>query len=385
MRFKDIVGQRDLINHLTKIIDSGHVGHAQLFLGDNGYGSMALAIAYAQYLNCQNRQHYDSSSELRADSCGECPNCKKYQQLSHSDLHLFFPTNTNKSVKKDPTSDQFASDFREFMLAKGQYASLDQWYDFIGIDNKQGFISKDDAREIVRTLGLKPYEQAYKVVVVWMAEQIDAKVASGVLLKMLEEPLGNTLILLVVEDRNRLLSTILSRTQLVRVGKIDNISLQQALERETGNPVSAALVAASEGNLLTARNNLAQSDEQKHMGELFVDWMRMLFKLNMAQLSEWVDNMSKQTREQQKVFLQYALDAVRACYLKTSAGLELSYKLQFGDEKFNASFASFVTNNNIEQLMKAFGDAILAVSRNGNGKILFMELSFSISKALKKR
>lgn len=383
MQFKDIVGQRVLINRLTEIIDSGRISHAQLLLGQNGYGTLPLALAYAQYLNCEHRQHFGEGSDLRADSCGECPSCKKYQQLAHSDLHFIFPTTTNNKVKKDPCSDEFQEDFRQFVLEKGGYVTLDQWYSYIEVENKQGAIYVRDAKSIIDSLSMKAYESAYKVVIIWMVDLLRTDAANK-LLKILEEPSPRTLFLLVGEQQERLLSTIISRTQLLRVGKIDDESLLRYLRNE--NPQTTGdLVAAAEGNLLNAKQLVEQGENEKRYAQMFVTWMRQLFKLNMANLSAWVDEIAGMGREQQKQFLQYAMGSIRACYLKSCAGVEQRYNLQFGDEKFNTAFPHMITPNNIERLDDIFSEAEHAIGRNAYAKIVFMELSFRISKALKKR
>lgn len=383
MQFKDIVGQRVLINRLTEIIDSGRISHAQLLLGQNGYGTLPLALAYAQYLNCEHRQHFGEGSDLRADSCGECPSCKKYQQLAHSDLHFIFPTTTNNKVKKDPCSDEFQEDFRQFVLEKGGYVTLDQWYSYIEVENKQGAIYVRDAKSIIDSLSMKAYESAYKVVIIWMVDLLRTDAANK-LLKILEEPSPRTLFLLVGEQQERLLSTIISRTQLLRVGKIDDESLLRYLRNE--NPqITGDLVAAAEGNLLNAKQLVEQGENEKRYAQMFVTWMRQLFKLNMANLSAWVDEIAGMGREQQKQFLQYAMGSIRACYLKSCAGVEQRYNLQFGDEKFNTAFPHMITPNNIERLDDIFSEAEHAIGRNAYAKIVFMELSFRISKALKKR
>ena len=200
MRFKDIEGQRILINHLTEIIDSGRVSHAQLLLGPSSSGSLALAIAYAQYLNCENRQHYHGESDLRADSCGECPTCKKYQQLMHTDLHFVFPTATTSSASSSPCSNEFIEQFRDFLNNYHQTGTEDQWYEHLGIEKKQGMIRERDVDNIVRELGLKSYEGSYKVLIMWMAERMNI-VAANKLLKTLEEPTDRTVILMVAESR----------------------------------------------------------------------------------------------------------------------------------------------------------------------------------------
>ena len=216
MQFKDIEGQEVLANRLTEIIDSGRISHAQMFLGPTASGSLAMAIAYAQYLGCENRQHYPEGSLLRADSCGECPHCKKYSQLVHTDLHLVFPTTTTATVTSKPCADDFQEEFREFLMENRQLGTEDDWYMRLGVENKQGMIREKDADNIIRTLGLKSYEGGYKVLIVWMAERMNMA-AANTLLKTLEEPAEKTLILLVSESRDRILSTIMSRVQQVVV------------------------------------------------------------------------------------------------------------------------------------------------------------------------
>ncbi len=350
MQFKDIVGQTVTANHLTEIIDSGRVSHAQMFLGDTASGSLALAIAYAQYLNCEHRQHYDNAEGgLRADSCGECPSCKKFQQLTHSDLHFYFPNAATADVKGSSISAaDFQGEFRDFLNANKQRGTLDDWYDFVGVEKSQGLIRERDADDITRTLSLKAYEGAFKVVIVWMAEKVHP-VAANKILKTLEEPNPNTLILLVVESSEKMLSTIVSRTQTVRIPRLK-------MEKPAVN---------------------------EEFNTLYVTWMRQLFKLNMASLSSWVDTMHSKSREQQKRFLLFAQEAIRDSFLRNNAGLPS--KMDFGDEKFNASFPTMITERNIESINDAFNDAIYAIERNAYAKMTFMELSFRMSKALKKR
>ena len=351
MLFREIEGQEALANKLTEIIDSGRVSHAQLFLGPTSSGSLALAMAYAQYLNCEHRQHYPEGSPLRADSCGECPSCWKYRELMHTDLHLVFPTATTATVTSKPCSEDFQEEFRQFLADHGCRGTEDEWYAALGVDNKQGMIRERDADNIVRTLSLKSYEGGFKVLVVWMVERMNLDCANK-LLKTLEEPAGKTLLLLVAESRDRMLQTILSR-------------VQQTVVPDLGADISYERRAA--------------------LGALFVSWMRLLFKLNMQQLSGWVDQAATMGREQQKQFLQYAQESLRACFLKTAAGHALEGELQFGDEKFDASFPAMITPNNVEQMMQAVNSALYAIERNANAKITFMQLSFTLSKMIKKR
>ena len=360
MQFKDIVGQTVIANQLTSAVDAGRVPHAQMFVGKTVSGSLALALAYAQYLNCTDRQHYedDSMGGLRSDSCGHCPNCKKYQQLLHPDLHLYFPTSTTDKVKKDAWSGVLLQEFIEFMGKYNQTGALDQWYDFLGIENKQGKLGVLDANDMVRILGLKAYEGGRKVVVVWFAEKMNT-VMSNTILKTLEEPSPDTVIILVVENNTDMLPTIISRTQPVYIPLVQNESQ------------------------LWVGDISIEKEKLQEFNSLYVTWMRQLFKLNMASLSTWVDDMAVRMREQQKAFLNYAQEATRQCFLKNLAGVEM--QLDFGDPKFNTPFPAMVTQRNVEGLCRSFDDALFAIERNAHPKITFMQLSFNISKWLKKR
>lgn len=352
MQFKNIEGQQVLINHLTEIIDAGRVSHAQLFLGATASGSLALAIAYAQYLNCSHRQHYDSASGLRADSCGECPNCKRFQELAHPDLHLIFPNSTTDSVKSTGISAaDFQDSFREFLGQHRQLGTEEEWYAHLGIEKKQGIIREKDAENIVRHLSLKPYEGGYKTVIIWMPERMNIP-AANTLLKTLEEPFDRTLTILVAESTDHMLPTVLSRVQQV-------------------------VVPGSEYRF--------KGEQREQFAAMFVSWMRLLFKLNMQQLAAWVDQIALPGREQQKHFLQFAQESLRACFVKTASGLALEEELCFGDGKFDASFPAMVTPNNAEQIDQALTDAITAIERNAYAKITFMQLSFTLSKAIKNR
>lgn len=364
MQFKDIVGQRHVINHMTDIIDSGRISHAQLFVGEAASGALPLAIAYGQYLNCQNRQHneiHDLEHELRADSCGVCPCCKKYRQLTHPDLHLIFPTVTTDDIKSSPSSQDFMNEFRTFMEQTHQYGSLDDWHLFLNVGNKQGMIRDKDVEEVQKVMGMTSYEGGWKVLVVWMAEKMNITVANK-LLKVLEEPSERTLFVLVTTNRDHMLSTVLSRVQQLNI----------------------PLLTSSELVPETKAAKLNDSGEQeRHHAEMFVTWMRQLFKLNMSSLSLWVEQMHGEGREAQKRFLLYAQDSIRACLMCHLAGIPMDRS--FGDDKFDASFPNMITINNAEGLCRAFNDAQYSIERNAYAKITFMELSFSISKLLKRR
>ncbi|MBR1792151.1 MAG: hypothetical protein IJ764_00730 [Bacteroidales bacterium] len=363
MQFQNIKKQRVLINRLTEIIDSGRISHAQLFLGETQSGALSLAIAYMQYLCCQHRQHYREISpgqwtdehghttDLRADSCGVCPSCRKFEALEHPDLHIIFPSTTTNSVKSNPSAEDYQEDFRQFMQKHGQYGTLNQWYDALGVENKQGLIRERDAANIIKYINLRPYEAPYKMVLIWAAEKMNST-SANTLLKTLEEPTGNTLIILVCESTEKMLSTIISRVQQVNVPAIGETSTDG---RET------------------------------EFARWFVDWMRMLFKLNMSKLSAWVDQIAKIGREPQKQFLLYAMEALRGCFLRNITKGTYNQTLDFGDEKFNQSFYTVITQNNIPLMNEALNHTLMSIERNASPALAFMALSFKMSSYISKK
>ena len=347
MQFKDIVGQRDVINRLTEIIDSGRVSHAQHIIGDERDGSLQLALAYLQYLCCEHRQHF-SDGDLRADSCGECPSCKKLASLQHPDLHFVFPNPPNGSPSV--SSEDYMPEFLDFVRQTNARGTLDDFNQSLSGDVKTSIIRATDAAHIVKALEMMPYEGGWRMLVVWHAYKMNGAAANE-LLKTLEEPRPRTIILLVDNYDRKLLPTIVSRVQPVML-----------------HP----------GNNDEERRQLAAD-----YAPLLVEWLRMLFKLKMKELAAQVDKMAQLGREQQKQFLGYALGVMRDCFLKSTAGL--SCNLASGDPKFDAMFPNMITVNNIEMIDTAFNDAIFAIERNAYSKIALMELSFRVSKALKKR
>ncbi len=358
MKFEDIKGQYVLANRLTEIIDSGRIGHAQLFEGKNEDGALAMALAYVQYLNCQNKKHYREGEHhgLRADSCGDCPSCKKIEQLMHTDLHFVFPNAVTPKVKSSSvSSDDFQEEFRDFVLSTKAKGSMGDWFRHLGIENKQGMIRERDADSLTKKLALCSYEGGYKIVLMWMAELMNSTAANK-LLKILEEPLDKTLLLLVSERSEGMLATILSRVQRVVVKPETDDSAQS----------------------LSLKAQVCTAEER----QLFVDWLRMLFKLKMTSLSEHVDKLSTMGRERQKIFLGYALEVMRGCFLNSAAGLPV--KLESGDEKFDAAFPRMIGAGNIEMIEQSLEEAMYAIERNANPKITFMKLSFNMSRGLKK-
>jgi DNA polymerase III subunit delta' len=370
MQFKSIIGQRELINKLITGYNENRVAHTQLFLGDEGSGSLAIAIAYAQFLICPNK--------LENDSCGECASCRKFEKYVHPDMHFYFPTATNQSVKKDPKSGLFLSEWRNYLTENDSYITLNGWYEHLGIGNKQGYIRKDDANDIISKISLKAYEGSYKIVIMWTVDKMNES-ASNKLLKTLEEPPDGTIIIMTGEKYEQLLPTIRSRAQLVKVPRLtnENISsclIQKGLNQEESNDIALL----SNGNWNLAKE-IEQDAGETHSNFLnFRKWLRLCFQpKNYTELLRFNQEMSKAGREKQKSFLNYGLEVIHNSILQNNENGNLIKKA--GEElDFTQKFAQFINKANRKEMYLAFNQAIYHVERNAHAGILYSDLSFTI-------
>lgn len=376
MLFKQVAGNSAIKQNLIQQVQHNRVSHAQLFFGPEGSGTLPMAIAFAQYLSCKNRSDIDS--------CGTCPSCIKYDKLVHPDFHMVFPVNTNNSVKKDATCDDFISEWRTSIF-NNPYLNVYDWLKNLGIENKAGNIGTAEGSNIIRKLNLTTYEGDYKIMLIWMPEYMNAQ-ASNKLLKILEEPPDKTLFILVAESREQLLVTIQSRTQATRFKPVADKEVIDFLIEEVQIDANRAgqIALLSEGNLNLAIK-LAQEAEllQKDIDD-FLDWMRVCYKINMQKLILWVDKMAGAGRENQKNFLSHSLQFTRQTLMMNLQLSEL-VKLSGNDKEQLKKFSLFVHAANGDDLLETFDKAYYALERNANAKILFLNLSFRISTLLNRK
>lgn len=371
MLFSQIIGQEDAKRKLIQSVRDNRVAHAQLFLGPEGSGSLALAIAYAQYINCANRSENDS--------CGICPSCKKFNNLVHPDLHFVFPNAATKTIKSNTESDMLLSEWRDFVASTEAYGGLQDWYKSLEIENKQGMINVRDAATIMRKLNLKSYESEYKIAIIWMAEKFNITAANK-LLKLLEEPPEKTVFLLVAENQEELLSTVRSRTLLMKVPKLSVEEIQSALIQKYGCDITAAHNAAliSNGDWNAASRYLANSEDEKMFFNCFQRWMRYCFRFSASELIDFIANDIRPLgREKQKDFLAYGLKVFHNAILHNN-GLRNNVLLPDDELAFLNNFAPFVSNNNIGLITELFEESIRQIERNGNASMIFMDDSYKI-------
>jgi len=381
MLFSDILGQKHIKNHLTQSVDNGRIPHAQLFVGPEGSGTLPMAIAYAQYILCQNTNGENSGG---IESCN-----LKFNTISHPDLHFAFPVTTSDKVKSKPVSNFYLEEWRQ-LISQQPYGNLFDWYKMLGVDNKQGLINVEEAHEIVKSLSLKAYEGGYKVMVIWMADKMNIAAANK-LLKLIEEPPNKTIFILITEDEDQIINTIKSRCQLLHFPPLAEGVIKDALIKNFNLETSVATKIAHQanGNYNKACDLVYHDSEDTQFEDWFIFWIRSAFKAKgnksaIHDLISWSEEIAKNGRETQKKFLRFCLDFFRQAMLLNYKADELVY-LETKTEKFKLeNFAPFVHGNNILAISDELQEAIYHIERNGNSKIILTDLSIKLTRLLHK-
>ena len=382
MLFCEIIGQEEVKRQLRQGIREGRIAHAQLLTGEQGVGKISLALAYAQYVNCPNRTD--------EDACGVCPTCLQYQKLQHPDLHFAFPI-----VKGDAgdVCDDFVDKWRE-MLLESSYFKGDDWSAKMGAETKQAMIYEKESSEILKKLSLKSFGNGYKVMIIWQAEKMNVSCANK-LLKLLEEPPHKTLFLLISEHPDQLLSTILSRTQEVRVPRLSEEQIIDALVSRDGiedRQLAADLAHIANGSYLAAKKLAYATEEQAGFFDDFVALMRNAWLVGqkkdygaLLELRKWSLAMAdaKEGREKQKAFLQYAQKQIRENYIYNFHCAQMNYQTE-AERQFSTKFAPFIHEGNVEKMMEELGKAEMQIGQNGNAKIIFFDLCLQMIVMVKK-
>lgn len=379
MLFSTVLGLPHIKNHLTASADNGRIPHAQLFVGQSGSGALPMALAYAQYILCKNSEGENNSGNHTCNS--------KMEHLSHPDLHFAFPVAVNDKVKKHPVSDKFLDDWRKFVRTH-PYGNLFDWYQFIGIENKQGQIGVDEAQDIVKSLSLKSYEGGFKVMIIWMAEKMNNACANK-LLKLIEEPPNNTLFLLIAEEEDNIIQTIRSRCQILRFPPLNEAVIAEGLmERENCEEQQALTLAhRANGSFTNAIHLLKKDSGDDQFEDWFITWVRSAFKAKgnkavVQELISWSETIAGTGRETQKKFLHFCVDFFRQALLLNYKAKNLVF-MEPQTKGFDLEkFAPFVHGNNIMLITKELQDAIYHIERNGNAKLILTDLSIKLTRLL---
>ncbi len=367
MRFQDIPGLKLVKKQLSRAVQDQHIAHAQLFQGPVGGAQIAMALAFVSYLFCTQRDG--------DDACGTCPSCQKVHKGIHPDLLFVFPSITTKKVK-DAESDAFLPEWRNFLL-ESPYRNLPDWLLYLGAEgNRQGNIPVEETRKLVQKISLKPFEAPFKVVFLWNAESLNAS-SGNALLKTLEEPPSSTLFLLICSDPQKLLTTIISRTQRIQVGTVEEDALAAYLVSKTEIDIEKAqrLAMSCEGNISWALSKAA--NENLSMATWFAEWMRAVYSKNLTKLSHMADDFDGLAKEEQKGILEYALHMFRQCLYQITGTPELIKSLE-KERAFIANFSKTLHQDAISRMSEKVSEVYYHLERNARAKMVHLDLSLQL-------
>jgi len=369
MQFKEIIGQEKIKQQLVQTVKENRVSHAQLFLSPIGSGALPIAIAYAQYVNCLDKKE--------EDSCGICSSCRKFERLIHPDLHFsypFFPKG------KEDTSQNYIDEWRN-MIMQDLYFDMDIWRSKLDAGNKQPNIPISECHDIIRKLSYKAFEAETKVLIMWLPEYLDK--SGNALLKLIEEPPANTLFILVAQSQDQILTTILSRTQIVKIPKLAGAEVSGYLLQNSALNENQATEYAflSDGNLIEAKALAA--DLQSDSSGAFTSWLRMGYGNKVPDLVDFTEEAAKWGRENQKNFLKYGVNYLRECCLIISGAEELVKLPPLTLETAKKLSENVLTLPMAEAIIAELEKAHYHIERNANPKILFLDVSLQLVKIIK--
>jgi len=376
MQFNQVIGQQKLKAHLIDTFRAERTAHAQILVGPEGSGALAMALAYAQYLMCED--------PTETDSCGVCNACRKVHKNIHPDLHFSYP-----SIGTGKISTDFVKEWRELLAESGPYINLQQWLQKIGAENQQGNITKNECVDIVRKFSFTRVEGRYKILVLWMPEFLVKE--GNRLLKLIEEPEPNTVFILVAERAEKILNTILSRCQLAKVPQLSDEEVAEALIKEHQIPENQArqMGFLSNGNYTQALQMVVEQGKDSDFAAIFADWLRACYQ-GREPMFGWVEyfNSGKHPhetkplisfkRKEQILFLQYGLFFLRELVMLKLSGDVTKTRLSVGEQKTAQGLAKLLSIEQIDELQRLFNNTIYFVERNASGKILFMDASLQI-------
>lgn len=372
MKFQDIPGHDDVKERLREMADSGRVPHALMLCGTEGTGKMLLARAFAQYVHCTARSG--------GDSCGRCPSCLQHQSFNNVDLHFSFPV--LKNGRSEAISDDYLPAWREF-LEESPYMDTELWLNKLGNDNGRPVIYVDESNDILSRMKYTS-RQGRQIVIMWLPERMQPACANK-MLKLIEEPLGDSLFIFVSNNPGEILPTIYSRTQRIDVKRLpDNIVTQQLVSTmglSAQDATSAAHLA--EGSMLAAIKLASQTGQRAAWSELFKQLMRLAYQRKVAELRTWSNEVAGMGREKSCAFLEYALEQVRENFIIKLGVPSLNY-LTEDEEQFARRFNPFINERNVEQLVKEIDDAITDIRANANAKIVLFEFAVKIIMLLRR-
>jgi DNA polymerase III subunit delta' len=364
MQFSSVVGHSNTKQYLISLVKQQRMPHAMIISGSKGNGALAMAIAYAQYIMCE--------EPTDTDSCGVCSNCAKFSKMQHIDVHYSFPVIT--STDKKPISQSYIAEFRNFVLAN-PYADNTAWLAQLEAGTKQGNISAEECRSIISKLQLRSFEGGNKILIVWLPEFLGKE--GNILLKFIEEPPDNTIMLFATENYDGILGTIQSRAQLVQLPPLKDVDIYNTLvqQHQLADSTASQIARIAEGNYYAATQLMSHASESYF--QLFRQWMNVLFTNDGIGISNWGLLVAEQPKETQKQFLLYITVMMEHLIRIKWVGKE-NMLLHDEEQKIIEKLLSLnITEAQAYAIAKEASEATSYLERNANAKIVLQSLSLS--------
>ena len=373
MRLEEIPGQIQIKEFFKKVISEERMPHALLLVGEDGCGPLALATGVATLLQCKN------PSDFKA--CGECSSCIKTNQYIHPDVHYAFPVvKLDKIKREDTTSLNFLPQWRSF-LSSSIFGDLNDWLSHIDALDKGPNMNVTECNNIIKNLSLKTYEGQYKIQIIWYAELLGKE--GNRLLKLIEEPSPDSIIILTCNNRNAILNTIRSRCQIINVPPIDDDSIGAYLEQKfeiTGDQANE-IKYLSNGNLRTAAQIASQN--QMNYSEDMLNWFRYAYKADPEELNNWVSYLSGMSKQDLKNFMKYTLHFLREYLLGINVKETSSLRLSQEEKNVILKMQKIINRPKTEMLSNLFSKNIAYINRNLSIKIMIMNMTLEINEILR--
>ena len=375
MDFKAVIGQEEVKRTLISEADGGRLPHALMLTGPEGCGKMPMALTLARYLCCM------AKPAEGLEACGACLSCRQWEQLIHPDVHFVFPIVANKARKKENCDDWIPA-WRE-MLLNNLYFTYSDWIQQMEVENSQPVIYTRESDNIQRKLSLKSVQGGWRIVIIWLPEKMQ-EAGANKMLKLLEEPPAQTMFLLVSEEPQKVLGTILSRVQRINMPRLKDEEISQALHLRLGVETKESMMVArmANGSYSKALETISSGDGSSELFQQFTSLMRLAWSRKVKEMKAWSEEMADWGRERQKDFLLYAQRMIRESFTANLHRAELNY-MNREEQQFTSRFAPFVSERNAMGIMNELQEAQVHIEQNVNAKMVFFDLILQLTVLIK--
>ena len=351
-----------IVSQLKHAIETKKLHHANLISSGPGEDGLPLGLTVARLLLCENNT-----------DCGTCKGCTRVNKLEHPDLTLTFPV---VSGGTSGTSDDYIKEFRSALISN-RFLDPDSWQQQISTKNQQLQIPVKEIQNLQHKLSLTAAEGKNRVLLLWMPEQIKP-VASNKLLKLIEEPLPDTYIILISHRKNKLLPTIISRCAPWHCRPLSSDSFNKELSSETSATAKLLemVYAPNLGAAITAR----QSPEATQI-EGFASWMRTCYKGNPVEITEAVNELSSLPKEALKTLIYRAQHFLERGFYHNVQATESS-ATDLGAINVQR-LSNSVLPKGAQTITSALGSCLRDLERNIHVKTSITHTSYELHKAFR--